>query len=103
MAIQKKAKETTKEEVRYNYDVKVLKAKELKEGRYLFNAKVNGVIINNMIFQEYINKEGKEGCIVNMPQVKGNEDTYYNVCFFPIAKELKASIGEQIEELLNNE
>lgn len=95
MAIQKK-------ESKRVYEVKVTSAREIKSGRYGFNADVNGISISGFMFIEYTNKEGKAGTMISMPQQKGKEDKYYNTVWFPISKELKEDIEKQISDLINS-
>lgn len=94
-----KAKENTKKE-NVNYEIKVLSAKAVKDGRAVFDMEVNGVKIYGCWFTEYTNKEGKEGTMVSFPSYKGTNGTYYSHAWFPISKEAREDIGKQIEKLL---
>lgn len=90
----KGAKETVK------YEVKVLKSKEVKEGRVSFDMSVNGITIYGCWYVEYTNKEGKEGTMISFPSYKGGNDKYYNHVWFPISKELQEDIENQIRKVL---
>lgn len=97
----------TKNKEQINYQVKVTNARPIegKDGRYSFNANVNGVNIDGFILQEYVNKDGNEGTMVCMPQRKGKDkdgkDAYYNIVWFPISKELKEDIIRQVGDIIN--
>lgn len=91
-----KAKETN-----VTYEVEVTRAKEIKEGTVAFDMKVNGVTIYGCFYREYTSKEGKEGTMITLPSQKSaKDDKYYNICFFPISKELKEEIVAQLEKLV---
>lgn len=93
----------TKKEVKANFEVKVLKASVFAEGKVTFSMIVNGVTIYGMHLIEYKTQEGKEGKMITFPQWKGTKDgetTYNNYVFFPISKELKEDIIEQIRKVL---
>lgn len=94
------------EKVTCSYEVKVTRAKEVKEGRVLFDANVNGVNISGLAYVEYKNSKGEENTLISFPAQKGKnkdengKDIYYNTVWFPISKELKANIIEQLEKLV---
>lgn len=90
----------------------VLKCTDVtKEGseyaRVLFNVRVNGVTIYGMTYQEYVNKKGEEGYMIEFPSRKGKnskgDDEYFNVCFFPISSDLKKLMRDQIESMLGGQ
>lgn len=81
------------------YDVKVTRAKEVKEGSVAFDMEVNSISIYGCWYNEYKTKEGKEGTMLTFPSYK-NSDKYYNHVWFPISAELKADIIAQIEKLV---
>lgn len=89
------------------YNVKVLSVREIK-GRpdcYRFNADVNGVTIYGMSYVTYQdNKTGKKRNFISFPSYKGNDDKFYNVCYFKIEDEsdLFKDIEKQIERVLSN-
>lgn len=81
------------------YEVKVTRAREVKEGSVAFDMEVNGVAIYGCWYNEYKTKDGKEGIMLTFPSYK-NGDKYYNHCWFAISKELKEEIIAQIEKLV---
>ena len=81
------------------YDVKVIRAREVKEGSVAFDMEVNGISIYGCWYNEYKTKEGKEGTMISFPSYK-NGDKYYNHVWFQISKELKEDIVTQIEKLV---
>lgn len=81
------------------FDVKVTRAREVKEGSVAFDMEVNGVTVYGCWYNEYKTKEGKEGTMISFPSYK-NDDKYYNHVWFPISKELKDNIVAQIEKLV---
>lgn len=81
------------------YEVKVTRAREVKEGSVAFDMEVNGIFIYGCWYNEYKTKEGKEGTMLTFPSYK-NGDKYYNHCWFAISKELKEEIIAQIEKLV---
>lgn len=99
MALSKKSADNTAAE-KINYIVEVTRAKEIKEGRVVFDAKVNGISISGLSYQEYKTKDGAEGSLISMPSQKGKDGNYYNICWFPVSKELKENIVAQLENLL---
>lgn len=81
------------------YEVKVTRAREVKEGSVAFDMEVNGVSVYGCWYNEYKTKEGKEGTMLTFPSYK-NGDKYYNHCWFPISADLKKDIIAQIEKLV---
>lgn len=96
----------TNNESKVTYKVEVTRAKEVKEGRVVFDAKVNGVSVSGLTYVEYTNSKGEDGTLISFPSVKGKNkdengnDVYYNTVWFPISKELKDDIIAQLEKLL---
>jgi len=93
-------KGSKKNETKVTYEVEVTRAKEIKDGTVAFDMNVNGVSISGCFYREYTNKEGKEGSLISFPSEKGKDDKYYNKAWFPISKEVKASIVSQLEALV---
>lgn len=81
-------------------DIEIVRANEVKEGRVLFDMKVRGINISNMVLQSYTNKEGQEGDILDFPNYKAKNGNYYRYAWFPISKELKQKIIDQVVSLL---
>ena len=81
------------------FDVKVTRAREVKEGSVAFDMEVNGITVYGCWYNEYKTKEDKEGTMISFPSYK-NGDKYYNHVWFPISKELKDNIVAQIEKLV---
>ena len=96
------------DEKKTTFEVKVLKAKVVKEGRVNFNILINGVYIYGMTLIEYKTTEGKEGTLIDFPSWKSETQTdengkpkYNPYVTFPITKELKQDIENQIDIILN--
>ena len=81
------------------FEVKVTRAREVKEGSVAFDMEVNGITVYGCWYNEYKTKEGKDGTMISFPSYK-NGDRYYNHVWFPISKELKDDIVAQIEKLV---
>ena len=81
------------------FEVKVTRAREVKEGSVAFDMEVNGITVYGCWYNEYKTKEGKDGTMISFPSYK-NGDKYYNHVWFPIPKELKDNIVAQIEKLV---
>lgn len=86
----------TKEEKKINYDVQVNHVR-VKDKKILFDLVVNGVTIYNMVYREYKNTKGEDGTMLSFPSYK-NGDKYYNNVFFPIYKDIKDYIINEIEK-----
>lgn len=97
-------KKNTEEKTETKYTVKVTRAREIKktekEQVIAFDVNVNGVTIYGMIYRSGVSNKGKEYELVSFPARKGTDDTYYNHCWFPVSRELQASIVEQISNKL---
>ena len=94
--------EDNKKEVKTNYSVTVTSARSVKENRVSFTMVVNGVTIYGNSLIEYKNKEGNKGMMISFPSWKG-EKGYNDYIFFPITKELKENIIEQIKNKLSED
>ena len=81
------------------YDVKVTRAKEVKEGSVAFDMVVNGVTIYGCWYREG-EKDGKEYQMISFPSQKGKDDKYYNHCWFKIDEDLKSDIIAQLQKLV---
>lgn len=100
--------ENTKEMITYN--VTVTKVQQTsKDTLVIFDMVVNGVTIHGNRCIEYKNKDGNTGYMIRFPDYQGTKngqpmkdkdgnDIYYSHCFFPISKELRLSIVDQIEK-----
>ena len=82
-----------------NYDVKVTRAKEVKDGIVAFDMVVNGVTIYGCWYREG-EKDGKEYQMISFPSQKGKDDKYYNYCWFNIDDDLKSDIIAQLQKLV---
>ena len=94
-----------KKEKRVEYDVNVLRAKDLTEKSKLdtnvaFDMEVNGIKIYGCWLKEGTGKDGKEYSLISLPSQKGKDENYYSVAWFPISKELSKEIREQIVKML---
>jgi hypothetical protein len=85
-----------------NYDVKVLKAKEIKEGNVVFDMAVNGVIIYGCWYKEGTSKKnGEEYHLISFPSQKSQKDgKYYSHCWFKIEDDVKQEIIDQLQALV---
>ena len=83
-----------------DYKVTVLKAKEIRDGKVIFDCEVNGIKIYSCWYNEYKNKSGKEGTMLSFPSYKGSDGNYYNYVWFPISQEMKNDIIAQIGKLV---
>lgn len=86
---------TKTQENTQSYDVKVTRAKELKEGQVVFDMTVNGVTIYGCWY-----REGKDYSMVSFPSHKGNDGKYYNHCWFKIDDATKEDIVAQLQKLV---
>lgn len=83
-----------------NYDVKVSRAKETKEGTVAFDMIVNGVTIYGCWYREGKDKNGNDYNIISFPSHKGNDDKYYNWAWFKIEDDVKEDIIAQLQKLV---
>lgn len=83
-----------------SYNVEVTKAKEIKDGVVAFDMTVNDVSIYGCFYREYTTKDGKDGTLISFPSYKGTNGKYYSYAWFPISKEIKESIIDQLEKLV---
>lgn len=90
----------TNEEKTLNYDVKVTRAKEVKEGTVAFDMVVNGVTVYGCWYREGKDKNGKEYQIISFPSHKGADDKYYNYVWFKIEDDVKEDIIAQLQKLV---
>lgn len=99
-----KKKEEVQEQEKIKYTCKVTRAVQFDDASAGFDMIVNGVTIFGMVYREYVNKEGEENFLISFPSRKGTgkySDKYYNHAWFPISKDLKADIQNQIVHILN--
>lgn len=73
--------------------------------RVMFDAKVNGVSISGFGFLYYTNSDGVENTMIQFPQRKGKDDKgnakYFNIVWFPVSRDLRKNIEEQITNIIN--
>lgn len=81
------------------YDIRVKRAKVVKENRISFTMDVNGVSISGCWYSQG-EKDGKEYSFIDFPSYKGNDGRYYSYVYIPITDALKTEIERQIESLL---
>lgn len=93
-------KGSTKKENTQNYDVKVTRAKEIKEGQVAFDMVVNGVTIYGCWYREGKGKDGNEYQIISFPSQKADNGKYYNHCWFKIEDSLKEDIVAQLQKIV---
>lgn len=91
---------TNKNQESQSYDVKVTRAKEIKDGQVVFDMIVNGVTLYGCWYREGVSKKGEEYQMISFPSHKGDNENYYNHCWFKIEDDVKASIIEQLQKLV---
>ena len=83
------------------YDVKVTRAKEVKEGQVVFDMVVNGVTIYGCWYREGVSKKGEEYQLISFPSHPDDKgEKYYNHVWFKIEDELKSDIVDQLQKLV---
>lgn len=87
-------------EIKQDYIINVDRATIVNEKRVLFTATVNGIKIDGLALIEYVNQAGETGYMVQMPSRKGKDNKWYNTVFFPISKENKQKIIDQVFSLI---
>lgn len=95
----KNEKQETKNEGT-SFDVKVTRAAQYKENSFVFDVVVNGVNIYGLWFKQGKDKNGNDYSFIDFPSQKGKDGKYYNIAWFPISKDLKAYIENQIAGLI---
>lgn len=93
-------KGSTKEKNTQTYDVKVTRAKEIKEGSVVFDMVVNGITIYSCWYREGKDKNGKDYTMVSFPSQQADNGKYYNHCWFKIEDDVKNNIIEQLQKLV---
>lgn len=93
-------KGSTKNTESQAYDVKVTRAKEIKEGQVVFDMVVNGVTIYSCWYREGKDKNGKDYTLISFPSQKGDNGKYYNHCWFKIEDDIKDEIVAQLQKLV---
>ena len=93
-------KGSTKKTESQNYDVKVTRAKELKEGQVVFDMVVNGITIYGCWYREGTSKKGDPYQIISFPSKKADDGKYYNHCWFKIDEETQTDIIDQLQKLV---
>lgn len=79
----------------------VERAHDFGGGRISFTCTFDGTItIYNMMYVEGT-KDGKDYAFVTMPQTKGKDGNYYNMCYSPITDALQDDIIKQLADLLD--
>ena len=93
-------KGSTKNTESQTYDVKVTRAKEIKEGQVVFDMVVNGINIYSCWYREGKDKNGKDYTMISFPSQKADNGKYYNHCWFKIEDSLKDEIVAQLQKLV---
>ena len=93
-------KGSTKNTESQTYDVKVTRAKEIKEGQVVFDMVVNGINIYSCWYREGKDKNDKDYTMVLFPSQKADNGKYYNHCWFKIEDSLKDEIVAQLQKLV---
>ena len=94
-------KETKKEETKIDYQVKVTKAIDCKNGSILVDLDVNGVSIYSCFYKVVKDKQGKDIAVIDFPQHKSG-DKWYKYAYFFISPEMMDDIETQIEAIRNS-
>ena len=101
MALKKKKEQKEQATEKVNFDIKVLRAKQLDSGSVSFDMDVNGIAIYGCFAKtEKSNTTGEDVDVVNLPQYKGSNGKYYNHVWFPFSLDDKENIINQINSLL---
>jgi hypothetical protein len=95
------SKEGDKDDEILIFDVKVLRAKEIKDA-ITFDVRINGVTIYGCWYRVYEDREkpGEETGFVSFPSRKGTDGKWYSYAYIKIDKDNMTLIEKQIEELL---
>ena len=92
---------TKTNETTQTYDVKVTRAKEVKEGQVVFDMVVNGITIYGCWYREgKSKKDNKDYAMISFPSHKGNDDKYYNHVWFKIDEAIQGEIVAQLQKLV---
>ena len=94
---------TQQENSKVTVDVKVTRAVELKgKNTVMFDCIANGITIYGMSLHQYTNGQGEKGFTINFPSRQDAQDPakYWKYAFFPITKELKDNIIDQIKKMV---
>lgn len=91
---------TNKNQENQTYDVKVTRAKEIKEGTVVFDMVVNGVTIYGCWYREGKDRNRKDYELVSFPSQQAENGKYYNHCWFKIEDDVKKNIIEQLQKLV---
>ena len=83
-----------------NYDVKVTRAKEVKEGQVVFDMVVNGITIYGCWYREGTSKKGEPYQMISFPSQKADNGKYYNHCWFKIEEDVQSDIIDQLQKLV---
>ena len=84
-----------------SYAIEVTRVKEL-ENCFMFDAKVNGVMIYGMSYKELQRKDGSGSFVkINFPSRKGNDGKYYNHAYAALSDEDAEKILSEVEKQLN--
>lgn len=85
-------------------EVEVRRAHDFGNGRISFNAdfKIGGVTVVSIYNLTWVegSKGGRDYEFISMPQNKGSDGNYYNVCYIQVSDDLKDAIKSQLEDLL---
>lgn len=93
-------KGSTKNTEAQAYDVKVSRAKEIKEGTVVFDVVVNGITIYGCWYREGKDKNGKDYSLISFPSQQAENGKYYNHCWFKIEDDVKNNIIAQLQKLV---
>jgi DNA-binding cell septation regulator SpoVG len=99
---QQETKQQETQQERTVFDCKVTRVRETQNGAIYFDMTVNGVCISECRYVEYETKEGKDGQMISFPSYQSKKNQkWYNYVWFPISKDLRESIEDQISDLLD--
>ena len=110
MGFGKTEQAAAKEMITYNVTVKKVRPTK-NDNLVFFDMTVNGIEIRECKCVEYKNSKGETGYIIDFPgrpvmdgdKIKkdsNGKDMYSTFCFFPISRELRLAIVDQIGKVL---
>ena len=100
MPVEIQAEEPEAKAEKITYTVEVTSAKVVSDKRAIFNATVNGIKIDGFALCEYTNQKKETGYMVQYPSRKGSDGKYYHSVWFPVSKEIRESIVNQVLSLI---
>lgn len=89
-------------EAKQSFQIEVTRAKELDNGTIMFDMKVNGIDIYGCSYRVLSRKDGSgEFAKIGFPSRKGDNDKWYNHCYFKVSDAEVDQIEKGIEAIIN--